>query len=318
MRLPILSGLIVLALALTLPSAHADRVGVSAAVVGSVSINGAAGAGGRNMFLGDRVVSGDASGMQILLLDQSTFTIGERVTMTINRFVYDPDTGAGEVAAEATQGFLRYVAGRIAGAGGSATIETPSGTIGVRGSTVDIVIGQAAIDLAIASGAIGPGDPVDPATAIFLVIRGPSGGFGGVTQRGNVDVTTSSGSTSLRTAGFGSFIGSAGAAPLPSFAVPQSVQNQMISSVEPVTVGSGESVEPVTGVTLSAPDPFQREAGNEPGGGNTGFDMPASNELPPLPPIIGVPPVTLPDPCASAHPPKYCDPQSSSSSEDDD
>ena len=69
------------------PAAAQERAGVSAAVRGDVQVasaaSGAAGTvvgrqarGGEPIFLGDRIRSAADSGMQLMLLDETTFTIG--------------------------------------------------------------------------------------------------------------------------------------------------------------------------------------------------------------------------------------------------
>jgi hypothetical protein len=66
-----------------------SQVGVAAAVRGSVQVQsgGAARApsGGEAMLLGDRVVTQRQSGMQVLLLDESVFTIGESNDLVIDQ-----------------------------------------------------------------------------------------------------------------------------------------------------------------------------------------------------------------------------------------
>ncbi|MBV6657442.1 MAG: FecR domain-containing protein [Devosiaceae bacterium] len=241
-RVAILFAL-VLCVALTAAPALAQQVGVSAAVRGSVAINTSPASSGQFMFLGDRVQSQAQSGMQVMLLDESVFTIGENNDLTIDRFVYDPDRSTGEIAASASQGFFRFVSGGVgAVAPQNIEINTPSATIGVRGTTVDVIIGQAAIDLAISLGVAAGLEPLDPATAVFVMLRGPSSQFGGITQRGRVQVSTGGGSTELRREGYGVFIPRAGAAPSAAVAVTDPVDDDIIASIELPGVGTSTTV----------------------------------------------------------------------------
>src|SRR5215510_1689763 len=66
---------------------------------------------GNQVFLGDEIKTGPQSRLQILLLDETTFTIGPDSSMTIDEFVYDPRSGTGKVAARVTKGFFRFVSG---------------------------------------------------------------------------------------------------------------------------------------------------------------------------------------------------------------
>ncbi len=227
-----------------------SQVGVAAAVRGDVvvrtGISSRVPSGGEAMLLGDQVRTQVQSGMQVLLLDESVFTIGENNDLVIDRFVYDPDRSVGEIAARTTQGVLRFVSGGVSAiAPQGVSIQTPSATIGTRGTTVDVVVGDAAVALARAAGLIPPGMSVDPSTAVFVILRGPDTNYAGITQRGRVLVETASGSVEIRTPGFGVFVPRAGAAPLGPAIVPASVNTQVINALELPGVGVTTSLDGV-------------------------------------------------------------------------
>ena len=52
-----------------------------------------------DMLLGDKLESADASRMQILLLDETVFTVGPNSQLVIDEFVYDPNTDTGKLTA---------------------------------------------------------------------------------------------------------------------------------------------------------------------------------------------------------------------------
>lgn len=223
------------------------QVGVSAAVRGAVEvISGSRSrtpAGGEAMLLGDRVRTQTQSGMQVLLLDESVFTVGESNDLVIDRFVYDPDRGLGEIAARSTQGFLRFVSGGVGAiAPQNMSLTTPSATIGSRGTTFDVVVGPEAVALAQAAGLIPPGTVVDPATAVFVILRGPSSTYNGITQRGRVIVETAGGSVEIRREGYGAFVPAAGAAPIGPAAIPGSVDSLVVAAIEVPTAGGTQNV----------------------------------------------------------------------------
>jgi hypothetical protein len=121
--------------------AEAIRAGVAAAVVSPVEVSGPPRAqtvaveSGMDMFLDDRIVTGANARLQVLLLDETVFTVGPDTDLVIDRFVYDPGTGGGTIAASMTTGFLRYVSGRIGSASPeNVSIDTPAATIGIRGT----------------------------------------------------------------------------------------------------------------------------------------------------------------------------------------
>jgi hypothetical protein len=63
--------------------------------------------------------------------------VGPNSEVVLDRFVYDPDTDAGEVALTLTRGALRFIGGRISKTS-DATIRTPGGLIGLRGGMLSI------------------------------------------------------------------------------------------------------------------------------------------------------------------------------------
>ena len=119
------------------------EVGVAAAV--NVDARGRPpGAAPRVITLGSNVVfneeiTTDAAGLvQILLLDGTTFTVGPNSQLTIDEFVYNPETGDAKVVASLTKGVFRFVGARTSQAEGGATVRTPVGTIGIRGAVTNI------------------------------------------------------------------------------------------------------------------------------------------------------------------------------------
>lgn len=86
------------------------------------------------------VVSSNASGRgQLLFLDQTTLSIAPNSTITLDRFVYDPNRDAGDVALGMTRGALRFIGGRST-IRREAEINTPTATIGIRGSSALILV----------------------------------------------------------------------------------------------------------------------------------------------------------------------------------
>jgi hypothetical protein len=122
------------------------QIGVAAAVHGSVEIVSSHQAigrvveSGKPIYLGDVVKTGTEGRLQILLLDQTVFTIGPNSAITIDEFVYDPETHEGRLTANVIEGFFRFVSGKIAKNNPkNMNVKLPTGTIGIRGT---IVTGQ--------------------------------------------------------------------------------------------------------------------------------------------------------------------------------
>lgn len=141
MRVPFAAAaLLLLPLA---PAFAAPQAGVAAVVVGDVTVSegerarATAAETGMRMDLGDRISSAERARMQVLLLDQTVFTVGPNSDLVIDKFVYDPAAGVGEVAASYSKGLFRYVSGQVAKLQPqNVNIRTPMGTIGVRGTAL--------------------------------------------------------------------------------------------------------------------------------------------------------------------------------------
>jgi hypothetical protein len=92
-------------------------------------------AGGQEIFLGDRIITGPGGGLQILLLDGTTFSIGPNTSMVIDEFVFNPATGTGRLTASVARGTLRVISGRLARQQQEAIrVRLPVATVGVRGT----------------------------------------------------------------------------------------------------------------------------------------------------------------------------------------
>lgn len=171
-----LSAFTLSAFALLGAAAAPTLVGSVAALRNQVGVRAAAAAQprpatlGQRMALGDQVQTGNQSHMQLLLLDRSSFTVGQNARLTIDRFVYDP--GGGSFSATVAKGALRFMSGGAHGKGG-AQIRTPVATIGIRGTIVDAVVGEDAVDIARFEPALNGARGSDPATASLIVLRGP-------------------------------------------------------------------------------------------------------------------------------------------------
>lgn len=139
---------LVLAAGITLATADskADKVGVAAAV-NPDAFSGSAGARkelriGKSIFYNERI-STDANGVvQVLLVDGSTFTVGRNSNVVIDRFVYDPKKKSGEIVTSFSKGSMRYIGGKISKNPGGVTVNTPNGSLAIRGGMVQGTIGS--------------------------------------------------------------------------------------------------------------------------------------------------------------------------------
>src|SRR5260370_1867154 len=77
----------------------------------------------------------------LVFLDGSSLTVGPNARLTIDKFVYDPNSKTGELALTTTQGVFRLVGGKISKTN-AITVTTPSGTIGIRGGITIFNVSQ--------------------------------------------------------------------------------------------------------------------------------------------------------------------------------
>ena len=133
----------------------AEQAGVTAAVQGDVDFLSVLdqklhrATGGEEIYLGDEISSAPKSGMQLMLLDETIFTIGPDTDLSIDDFVYDPATGAGQMTASLTKGLFRFVAGNIAqGDPDDMQLHLPTGPVGLRGPRASFTFSLAPAALA--------------------------------------------------------------------------------------------------------------------------------------------------------------------------
>lgn len=116
-----------------------SKIGVAAAVKNRVEgvISGGVRplSSGSEVFAREVVRTGEESMAQLLFLDETSLSIGPQSEVTLDRFVYDPNRGAGSLVLNATRGAFRFVSGSQQPS--SYQIRTPVATIGVRGTIFD-------------------------------------------------------------------------------------------------------------------------------------------------------------------------------------
>ena len=125
------------ALLWALPSL-AQQVGVNTAVNPEASGTPPGGALrrlvlGQEVLYKERITTAAAGQTQIQFLDESSLTVGPNSDLSIDQFVYQPQTGSGELAITATRGIMRFVGGKLSKNDKPVTMQTPSATLAIRG-----------------------------------------------------------------------------------------------------------------------------------------------------------------------------------------
>jgi hypothetical protein len=90
---------------------------------------------GVKVLVSDRVVTGADSSVGITLHDGTLLSAGSNSTLSINKFVFDTTTNAGELDASLKRGTLAVVSGKLSKTSSNAvTYRTPTTILGVRGT----------------------------------------------------------------------------------------------------------------------------------------------------------------------------------------
>jgi len=135
-------------------SIEKQLVGIVGAISGTVKTGQRELKAGDKIYLNETIYAGAGSGTQILLLDQSTFTVGEESEVVMDTFIFDPATNDGKIVASVKQGSLKVISGLISKKNpDSLTVEVPEGTLGSRGTEFQTIVSKGKTDTLL----IGPG-----------------------------------------------------------------------------------------------------------------------------------------------------------------
>ena len=90
---------------------------------------------GSKIFFGDTIISKSKSNAQILFLDQTVLTLGEETELTIDEFVYDPNSQEGSFVSTVKSGTVKFITGQISKKNpDNLEVKVPAGTLGARGT----------------------------------------------------------------------------------------------------------------------------------------------------------------------------------------
>lgn len=84
------------------------------------------------VFQNEVVETGEKSASEIRLLDETRISVGANSKLVLDKFVYDPSPGKGRLVLNVTEGVFRFISGSMPSE--AYRIETPTATIGVRGT----------------------------------------------------------------------------------------------------------------------------------------------------------------------------------------
>ncbi|HEX2448896.1 MAG TPA: FecR family protein [Methyloceanibacter sp.] len=90
---------------------------------------------GTPVHMRDELRTGAGARLQVTFRDNTVLTLGEHASVVVDRYVYEPERGAGETVLQATKGAFRFVTGKIKELKDKEiAVSTPVADIGVRGT----------------------------------------------------------------------------------------------------------------------------------------------------------------------------------------
>lgn len=107
---------------------------------------------GADIFIGDRVVTGAAGQVQIKFSDSTELVVGPSSALLIEDYLLRNDGSAGQLAVNALAGSFRFVTGSASK--DRYRINTPTGTIGVRGTAFDFFVNSLITSVLLYDGAV--------------------------------------------------------------------------------------------------------------------------------------------------------------------
>ena len=138
---------------------------------------------GEPIYLNDEISTPDGTSLQVLLRDQTVFSIGPNSTLIFDEFIFDPSS-LDDVAltASVTKGTFKFISGKVSKLKpGAMKLKLPNATASIRGTSVvgrvtdtgasDIVLLSGAVQLE-AQGTVAPVDLVVPGWGVSVADTG--------------------------------------------------------------------------------------------------------------------------------------------------
>jgi len=128
-------------------AAAGEAVGVVRNVSGTATVTrgeeSIPAARGLKLMVGDTLGTGKDGALGVSLRDDSSLSIGPDSRLVLRSFLFSPAEGKFELVARITRGTMAYLSGLIGKlAPGKARFETPTATIGIRGTRFAVKVGE--------------------------------------------------------------------------------------------------------------------------------------------------------------------------------
>jgi hypothetical protein len=93
--------------------------------------------------VGDALDTGPGGSLGVILRDDSSLSLGPGSRLVVRNFLLSPEKGSFGLLARISRGTMAYLSGLIGKmAPGSVRFETPTATIGIRGTRFAVKVGE--------------------------------------------------------------------------------------------------------------------------------------------------------------------------------
>ena len=157
MSMAVLVGVMLAGMSARAQTAEAEEIGRAERVMKVVMAM--QGTQVRTMHINDPVFQNEVirtnaeSEAEFVFLDESRLQVGPKSRVTLDSFIYNPDSAGGSFVVKIGVGSLRYVSGKLPKKGFA--LKTPAATIGIRGTDFDVTVAEdGTTDLFVRSGAV--------------------------------------------------------------------------------------------------------------------------------------------------------------------
>jgi len=134
-------------LAVAGPAAAGETIGVVRTTSGDATVTRGnetlPAAPGLKILVGDTLGTGPDGSLGVILRDDSSLSIGPGSRLVLRSFQFSPYEEKFDLVARITRGTMAYLSGLIGKlAPGKARFETPTATIGIRGTRLAVKVGE--------------------------------------------------------------------------------------------------------------------------------------------------------------------------------
>jgi hypothetical protein len=105
-----------------------------------------------NVFHQEQLETSEDAATRIVFLDGTELSIGPSSLVTLDRYVYDPDTGTGALVMNFLSGVFEFASGSIPSSGYD--LRTPFANLAIRGTKISLVVGAEEELVGVAEGEV--------------------------------------------------------------------------------------------------------------------------------------------------------------------